>query len=352
MRILHKDLKKGEVKLLTENPDDLWYLSHLIDPQDIVRGKAERKIKLGKEGEKQKVSRRQFTVVIAVDKIEYGKDLVRLNGKIMDGPEDVPRGSYQAIDIGIGSTVMVTKKQWLRYHLDRLDESQKSTRPSILICVHDREDAIFALFRRDTVEVLSELSGQPQKKEKESKASGDFYGDVVRILDQYRERYGLEHILLASPGFFKEDLMKRVAHPLKKIITLATCSSVSKNAINEVLKRDEVKQVLKEDRMTQESLLVEELLEEIGKRGKATYGLGQVEQATRRGAVETLLVTDTLIRTSREEDTYAVLDGLMKLTEQNKGKVRIISTEHETGKQLQGLGGIGALLRYRAEDLA
>jgi len=36
----------------------------------------------------------------------------------------------------------------------------------------------------------------------------------------------------------------------------------------------------------------------------------------------------------------------MNTTENLGGKVMVISSEHDGGKQLQGLGGIAALLRY------
>jgi len=37
----------------------------------------------------------------------------------------------------------------------------------------------------------------------------------------------------------------------------------------------------------------------------------------------------------------------MKQVDHAKGKVWIVSTEHEGGKRLEGLGGIGAILRYK-----
>lgn len=350
MRIIHKDLKQGEVKLVPENLDDLWYLSHIIDQYDKIRGKAERKVKLGKDTEKQKIVRKQFWAAIEVEKIEFNPtaDVIRLNGTIKDAIDDAPKGSYQAIEIGLGDILTIHKERWLSYHLDKLDESTKSKKPAILICVHDREDALFALFKRNSFETLSEMSGQPQKKDDSTKAHGDFYLDVIKQLQEYHKRFELQHIILASPAFFKEDLLKKLKDDsLRKIITSATCSSVSKNAINEVLKRDEVKQVLKDDRMTKESLMVEELLGEISKSGKATYGKDQVQNASNLGAIDTLLVTDILIQKMREEDTYDKLDAIMRVTEQNKGKVHIISSEHDAGKKLDGLGGLGALLRYQ-----
>jgi len=32
MRIVHQDTKKGIIELLPETLDDLWHLSHLIEP--------------------------------------------------------------------------------------------------------------------------------------------------------------------------------------------------------------------------------------------------------------------------------------------------------------------------------
>ena len=44
MKIIHKDLKKGTVKVKIEDSDDLWYLSSLIDPGDFVKSKTVRKM--------------------------------------------------------------------------------------------------------------------------------------------------------------------------------------------------------------------------------------------------------------------------------------------------------------------
>ena len=46
MKLIHSNLRNGEVKVLTQNLDDLWYLSAIIEPKDIVKGKTLRKIKV------------------------------------------------------------------------------------------------------------------------------------------------------------------------------------------------------------------------------------------------------------------------------------------------------------------
>ena len=37
MKILFKDLKHGEIKLVAENLDDIWHLYNVIDEGDLVR---------------------------------------------------------------------------------------------------------------------------------------------------------------------------------------------------------------------------------------------------------------------------------------------------------------------------
>ena len=134
---------------------------------------------------------------------------------------------------------------------------------------------------------------------------------------------------------------------LKKKIVIATCSSVSENAINEVLRRPETKEVLKKDRISKEARIVEELLTEIAKEELGAYGIREVEKAANAGAVKVLLITDKFINKRRELGDYEKIDDIMKIVDGMKGGIHIMTSEFEGGKKLEGLGGIGAILRYK-----
>ena len=136
---------------------------------------------------------------------------------------------------------------------------------------------------------------------------------------------------------------------LKKKIVLGTCGSVSSNALEEVMKSPELQDALMKCRTRTEELLVEELLAEIKKEGLVAYGFDEVERAVHAGAVSKLLIVDNLIHQTREDGTYEKLDTLMKSVDNLKGEVCIVSEEHQGGKKLKGLGGIGAILRYKLE---
>jgi len=103
---------------------------------------------------------------------------------------------------------------------------------------------------------------------------------------------------------------------------------------------------LKDIRIAEETRLVEEALARLGK-GSAdiTYGKNEVARAIEYGAVERLLVADTMLREASDQDREN-MENIMRNVEAKGGKVTIISTEHEAGAELQGLGGIAALLRF------
>jgi len=63
------------------------------------------------------------------------------------------------------------------------------------------------------------------------------------------------------------------------------------------------------------------------------------------GAIEKLVLTDVQLREAPDEERQ-VLEKLMREVENKRGRVIIISTEHEAGVKLNSLGGIAALLRF------
>lgn len=351
MKQLYTNLKKGEIKLKAENLDDLWYLSTIIEPRDIIKGKTLRKIKIGeKEQRKLKIIKKPVFIKIEAEKIEFSKhsNILRISGIIREAPEDIPLGSHHTFNVEENSIITIIKEKWLKYQLDKLKEAAQKQNTKILLCIFDREEAFFALTKKQGYQLLSHIKGNVRKKAEDNTKEENFYQAILKNINEYMERYKLEKIIVASPSFWKEELLKEIKDKeLKKKMTLATCSCVDKTAINEVLKRNEVRDVLKQDRIAKEVNLVESLLIEISKNNMAAYGLKETEQAANMGAVKILLITDSLIKKSREENTYGRLEDMMKITEKTKGEVHLINSDNDAGKKLDGLGGIAAILKYK-----
>jgi len=192
------------------------------------------------------------------------------------------------------------------------------------------------------------VEGDVPKKGNEQRTGKDFYAELASAIGEYASRYKPAKIIVASPSFWKEDLLKKITDPsVTSRVILSTCSSVSVSGINEVLRRPEITAALREERLAEEIAVVEELLAQIAKEGVAVYGPAEVKLAVEAGAVKTLLVADSYLKQKREQRQFAALEQIMKAVEQRKGSVKLISVEHEAGKKLMGLGGIAALTRYK-----
>ncbi len=348
MKVIHSDFKHGVVKLCVENADDLWTLHELVEVGDFVKGKTFRKVKVGEESD---VSKRSVFLEIGVEKIDFSDDAcsLRISGKITQAPEDVPKGSYHTFNVEENSVINLAKKKWFDYQINRLKEACQEKSSRILICVFDREDALFALMKKRGYSIISRIKGVVEKKSFEG-VSKNFYLEILNQLRGYDERYDFESIIVASSPFWIDELQKYVKDfDFKKKLVFATCSSVDESGISEVIKRPETKQALKDNRTVYEVNLVEQIIAEISKAGKVTYGLDQVKNACEIGAVEFLLITNNIIKKFREENNFFKLENIMKNCENSRGKIVIVDSSNEAGKKLDGIGGIAALLRFKIE---
>ena len=65
--------------------------------------------------------------------------------------------------------------------------------------------------------------------------------------------------------------------------------------------------------------------------------------------MKNLLITDEFIQEKKLDNNYQQLDEQMKHVDNLNGKIYILSSEFESGKKLNGLGGIAAILRFKLE---
>jgi len=341
----------NKVKINIENLDDLWYLNSIIDPSDVVEGKTFRKLKLGDSSDRnQKVIKKPIFLKISVEKIEFHKysDVLRVSGKVSEGTDDVPSGSYHTFNIEDNTSFFLTKKEWLKFQKKILTEASKEKSPDVMIVILDRDEGHFFLLKKYGYSLLTSIQGNVAKKGDTRHQTTDFYSEVLTILEEYVSRHNIKKIIVGSPAFWKEDFLKKVVdEDLRKKIVLATCGSGDKSSINEILKRAEVRQVLNEITTADDLKLVEKLLEEISKDGAFCYGLKESISSSDSGAMKDVLVTEGLIRTSRENGKYPLIEKIMKNSDRSQGTIHIIASDSDAGKKLDGLGGIAGILRYK-----
>lgn len=346
MKVIFRDLKHGEIKLLLENLDDIWHLHNIIDEGDLVRAITFRTDEQKDDKiRSKKPEKKPMKVGIRVSEVKFHEfsDRLRIHGKIEEGPQDL--GSFHTLNIDSDkmNTLSIIKEQWLDHQLERIDEAVKQSKQVILTFVSlDEDNATVAVLRQSGVQWIADIDSNRSGKMYESKdTKNEFFGEIISVVKTNKAKDST--LVVIGPGFTKEHFVKygKEKEPElfeKYVVHGVGCSGM--NGVQEAIKTGIINQLTKENRVVFETGLVEKLFEEIKKDGLATYGEAEVKNALINGAVEILLIADFLVRKEKGEE-------FLRLAKQTHSKFTIINTMHEAGKKIDGIGGVGALLRFK-----
>lgn len=172
-------------------------------------------------------------------------------------------------------------------------------------------------------------------------------------------------VLLASPGFVAAGFQKYIQSEassttpgLKRLlpsIVVVHSASGYLNSLSEVLQSPAVKTLLADTKYARETKLMDDFLDQLRKEtNKATYGPREVESAVDQGAVGrgggVLIMSNSLFRSQNVAERKRWVALVDRVRDVEGGEVRILSSDHESGKRLEGLGGIAALLTFPVMD--
>jgi len=356
LKILETNLKKGLIKLVPENLDDLWHLYNVIYPDDEVYTQTTRQIK--PEGEylrPQKAKRISVFLGIQVKKVLWDKTLnrLRVHGTVCQAPEElVGIGCYHTLNISVGQPLTIVKKKWQKHQLERLERASKpKTAPIIVVSIDDEEYCVATLQQYGVETKVEERIKLPSKLEAEKRveAKKKYFSKALKALKRVWSP-SKNPVVVIGVGFIKNEFVNYVKEKspqiAKAIVDIKSVNSSGVAGIKEALRSGILIKVLKHVRVVEEAS--EELLERIGKGLPVAYGIDEVRKACNYGAIETLVLTDVRLRETSDEERVQ-LERIMRKVEEKNGKVMMISTEHEAGNKLSSLGGIAAILRFQID---
>jgi protein pelota len=279
---------------------------------------------------------------LRVRKVEFHEteDVLRVLGVIEQGPQDL--GEHHTLIVEPGEAVNVIKPEWKAQHFDRIKRAVASSeRPSIVLVSIEDTDAVIAAVREYGIKEHATITRNPQGKMYDSKPNEEEFLNAV--VEKLKLLLKDEPLIILGPGFLKEALAKRLrekAPGMSASMSVLHTGQAGMAGIHELMKQGIGGKVFEESRVARETRLMEQLFAEIAKGGMFAYGDQQVMEAARSGAIATLLVLDTKVRTRSAEE-------LLKTVEGSKGEFVVVSSMHEAGRRLESLGGVAAILRYR-----
>ncbi|KAF7862003.1 hypothetical protein EAF04_007883 [Stromatinia cepivora] len=378
MRLIKQNIERdgsGTITLLPEEPEDMWHAYNLIAPTDILRATAIRKVSKESSTGSTSTTRVHLTLSISVTSIDFDPQAGQLHvkGRICEENMWVKVGAFHTLDLELQRNFTLEKYDgWDSVALDVVKEAVREDKEGVVPAVVMQEGManICLITEHQTILKQRVETGIPKKR---NGMAGDhengiqrFYQTTLETLLRHVDITQPRPLLLASPGFVAQGFQKYILDEAsrtgnkavlanKKSFVVVHSSSGHLHSLNEILKSQEVLAKLSDTKYARETRFMDEFMTLLRKDdGRAWYGPAEVEKAVEKGAVGrgggVLLINNELFR-SQEIQVRKRWVRLVDKVKEEGGEARILSSDHESGKRLAGLGGIAAILTYPLEDL-
>lgn len=369
---IDRDLS-GSVTLYPEEPEDMWHAYNLIMQGDHLTASAIRKLVTESSTGSVSATRVHTTLTICVEKIDFDPPsaTLHLNGRVVRENKYVKMGQYHTLDLELNRNFTVTKNYdgWdsvaMQVVKDACDPAEKAEIGAVVmheglanICLVTE----FMTVLRQRIDVSIPRKRRGDTTNAREKGTEKFYDAVYQAILRHLPVENLKVILLASPGFIAEGLKNYImttATRTSEAVVLKSrskfvvthCSSGHLHALNELLKSPALQTKISSTRFIKESRAMDAFYDMItADENRAWYGVKVVEKAVEKCAVQTLLVSNTLFRSQKiaERRRYVSMVDTVK---EHGGEVLVLSSVHESGIRLDGLGGVAAILTFPLADL-
>ncbi|MCP8312108.1 MAG: mRNA surveillance protein pelota [Candidatus Methylarchaceae archaeon HK02M1] len=349
--IIHKFIaKKGLAFLTLEDADDLWCLKRIIEPGDLISGETSRVIKrMGTYTRPDKGERVKVKIKLKVERAKLDSSFGRLRifGKILEMPEDILTKGFHSIVATPNYSLWIQKDRWKEIDLRILKDSEKATERFMIISM-DRRDAGVGIVQGTHLQILPTVeSGLAGKHyDMKEKSSRPYYKEVIEVIKSvYRP---CTEIFVAGPGNTKNSFVNFLSKQKDSFVGHAKIIDgidiTGDDGVHMVLRSAQLRKYIEESKLAHVTALLEQAVKKIADGDdRIAFTFDEVKEASKLGAVDSVLISDKIFEHGIDEDDLA---ELLNSVEEFRGKGYLIDSSTDTGSQVMGMGGIVAILRF------
>ncbi|KAF2247639.1 hypothetical protein BU26DRAFT_430216 [Trematosphaeria pertusa] len=387
MRLLKSQIDQkngsGFATLLPEEPEDMWHAYNLIQPTDLLRARAIRRVSKTSDSGSVASQRIALDLTIAVTSTDFdiGSGQLHVAGRVASENEWVKLGSHHTLDLELNRKFTLEKGDgWDSVALEMLREACETERRAELWAVVMGEGIANICLITEHQTILRQRVEVPVPRKRKGGIDGHDKGmekffsttlsTLLRHLDLSNKGINQDKtvpLLLASPGFvaqsflayIKDEATRATNKPLLALIPsilVAHSSGPHVHTLSEVLASPAITAKLSDTKYARETALMDKFMTLMRQDdGRAWYGPKEVEKAVEKGAVGrgggVLMISNALFRAQNVAERKRWVTLVDRVREVEGGEVRVLSSLHESGKRLEGLGNVAAILTFPLEDL-
>mmetsp|Transcript_34711 Transcript_34711/g.83997 ORF Transcript_34711/g.83997 Transcript_34711/m.83997 type:complete len:414 (-) Transcript_34711:227-1468(-) len=368
MRLVSKRIEKdgkGTLALVAQEDEDMWHVYNLLQEGDRVRAITFRNVKTTGPTGSVKSEKVKILVTIEVSAIDFDtkSSEIRISGRNCEQNRYIQLGAHHTIELALQRKFTIIKENWDTMHLERIEMATNPAKTADLAAIVLQEGlAYICLITSYTTLVRQKVQvSVPRKRagseSRHSKALDRFWQGIYDGVERHIDFDIVKCVIVASPAFYKEVCIQKLMEIAgkrgnKKIIACKSkfvprhASSGHMHALREVLADPSCSEMIKSTKAFDEVKALESFFEMMNKNSdQAFYGYDDVVQANEAKAIRTLLVTDTLFR-SKDIVTRKKYVKLVEAARENGADVKVFSSLHVSGQQLDQLTGVAAVLRF------
>ncbi|EDQ93058.1 uncharacterized protein MONBRDRAFT_13325 [Monosiga brevicollis MX1] len=360
----------GEVTLLPEQEEDMWEAYNLIQIGDAIRATTMRKVV--REGQTGSVTSQKVTLTLCIQVLDVEFDTeacsLRVKGRNIEENKHVKRGQHHTIDMELNRKFTLIKPEWDSLAIERLrtmtDETQRADVAAIVL---NTGQATVCLLGTNLTLVRQRIEVSIPKKRvmnesQRQKAVDKLYHQIIEAIHRHIRFDVVKLVIVASPGFHREEFLAYTKSYLTrhddavlrdnmhKFLAVHT-STGDLGGLKEALASPAIANQMANTKAVSEVAALDRFHKMLAEdENRAVYGWAHVAAACDALAIDTLLLSDTLLR-SRDVGVRKQYVNLVETVKDQGGTVRIFSSMHVSGQQLDNITGVAAVLRFPMPNL-
>ena len=356
-----KEAKESSGKayfVIPEDADDLLTLRRIIENGDYVFADTTRVIKKVKEfARPDKGERIKVRVSVRVESISLDDivDRLRITGIITNTDNElVPRGIHHSLTVQVGDTITIDKnRKWNDVETNILKRSGNST--NFILVAIDAQEAAVAKISGTHLKIIPNIySGQSGKRYQHAAKNNPnieiFFEDIAKTIQSMFSAASEENnstIIIFGPGETKRRFYNLLVEKYKlekgKVSLIDGVDVAGEDGIFVFLRSPAIKEAMSSSKLATVSSILDEIMRLVhNSEAKYAMGMQEVSNAASIKAIEYLVFSDSIFKTTDENDVVKLLN----LLESQGAKSFAVDSSTDIGWRVSSLGGIVALLRY------
>ncbi|NLA30710.1 MAG: pelota family protein, partial [Methanomicrobiales archaeon] len=222
----------GEIRLFPETLDDLWHLSHLVGPGDLVFATTFRSVEAATDKLRpEKVEKRPIRLGIRVEKVEFHQhtNRLRIAGVIESG---VDVSSHHTLNVEPGYEISVIKR-WRSFDCGRLKRAIDASAYGVVhvASIEEGEGQVYRLRQFGPEWVATITAGS--SKGADTGTRSVLFEKTLEVLNMVTGP-----LVVAGPGFVKEefaDYVRKHAPDLAERMLVVDTRRIGRGAVQEVI---------------------------------------------------------------------------------------------------------------------